>query len=840
MAYNFFSIQPKMGTFMGTNTFTYPNVVKAGSGSIDVHGKFKWKNHGSVEEVPCLVVTEYSLDYGLLTTSITRLLQPINSALSMGKDPGQVLYTGNPTGFSYNLPYLKSEGSIRGAISNGWVKQDGLMDIIGSSLGGIGKMIKRAGDTFDKIGKVLTPGWGREDIKRFGQTEEKSISVSFPLYNTGTVQEANDNYSFISLFAIQNLKTRTSFTTYLPPKIYTLDTMAEGGIFCPAAYVKSFDVEAIGPVRRMNDFGVGNAAGAGSSGYRLVPEAYLVKIVFGELLPESSNIMEGALGGSKVKVISSMASTAGTSFASTFSNSSNSNPSNDVLPTDSSGGVGPNPIDMGEGFTDRVSSGVSINARQDDGDVIYPLGPPNNYSTEFELSGESIAEVYGPTAPVGLPDERFNGDPSKNLENFIPNPDGTPMDRTQMEEALAAQQFASAVGEEPTGLEPLPTPDTITNSETSDITQGKYVPDPLKCDTGLDASSGEEYGASVQGEKQSTNYPTPSSNNNSGEEWSGRDGPVQPQRYVQDPDAAEGPIGPPAPPEAKVDPMWNQASPTPEIPKVDPSTLAKDPAELPRPLSAPDWSKPPEKLVTQDYPGRSLAELAAGNYKDMSFQEEQAVMKDMQGAADVQMKSEQANLDALNAQSNARVSAAYDKMTPEQKANLSDEAKFVVAEAKHSSVDALFPPTGAPGSSPATVPPSVVTNVPVANKEPDLTPVRPPGASTSTTSYDNKVAAIKAQIDAETKAFATPNPNIVGVVSIPYSKTGSTTYQTTADQKAQYDTIQQNYQSNISSGMSPADATAKKNADLRVYEYQNFIKPLRTQQTTTRNQALGQ
>jgi hypothetical protein len=137
------------------------------------------------------------------------------------------------------------------------------------------------------------------------------LTISFYLYNTEDLASINDNFSFISLFYLQNLKTRTSWTTFLPPKVYSVDTMADGGIYMPMAYVENFDVKAIGQLRDFKEISGATFAALNSiSNFvpgvgRLIPEAYLVTITLREALPESANIMAGALGGKKVTVISS-------------------------------------------------------------------------------------------------------------------------------------------------------------------------------------------------------------------------------------------------------------------------------------------------------------------------------------------------------------------------------------------------------------------------------------------------------------------------------------------------------------------------------------------------------
>jgi len=81
--------------------------------------------------------------------------------------------------------------------------------------------------------------------------------------------------------------------TFIPPKLYTLESNALGGIYWPVAHISDLKIDSIGTTRNISDF---------SSQAILIPEAYKVTIVFKELLPQSSNIFDGSIGGRKIEV----------------------------------------------------------------------------------------------------------------------------------------------------------------------------------------------------------------------------------------------------------------------------------------------------------------------------------------------------------------------------------------------------------------------------------------------------------------------------------------------------------------------------------------------------------
>jgi len=316
----------------------------ASGGVIDVFSKFRWKNRSgslggvdsSILEVPKICLTEYTLNYGTWTANLMKIFNASQSDLARTvkslrdltardgtiknvtenisnvitsaafDDPYKSLYLGSPTGFSYCLPYLVSAGAgIRGnGGTNSWVTSTHTLEGLAKKY--LGVSTDTINDVAQVVASATATGWGHEEIKEYNGTSPRTLIVRFPLYNTYSLQEANDNFSFVSLFAFQNMKTRTSYMTYLPPKVYVVDSLDEGGVYMPVAYISSFAATPIGTLRSMADFGVGGGDLNNTiTGQRMIPEAYNVSITLTELIPESSNIMQGVLGQNKVQVIGS-------------------------------------------------------------------------------------------------------------------------------------------------------------------------------------------------------------------------------------------------------------------------------------------------------------------------------------------------------------------------------------------------------------------------------------------------------------------------------------------------------------------------------------------------------
>ena len=295
----YFDVVDEQLTIMGITGSPYAKLWPKNGGAVDVVNTMAWKNGGDTDEVPSIFVSESELQYGTWATNLAQILTQGENAISNKAIDSYVqLYASKPTGFSYYFPWLLGNGSSIRNVSNQWDKAD----TIGSALGGIGGGSK-AGTSGKLIGAAagaaagsITPGAGSEQTYKFSSTAEQEITIEFPLYNTLSLELAFKHFSFVNLFTFQNLKTRTTFMTFIPPKIYTVDAYAIGGLYMAAAYVSNLKIDSIGTTRTMSEF---SSFGANQA---LIPEAYKVSITFKDLISPSTNIFSGAIGGNRVQV----------------------------------------------------------------------------------------------------------------------------------------------------------------------------------------------------------------------------------------------------------------------------------------------------------------------------------------------------------------------------------------------------------------------------------------------------------------------------------------------------------------------------------------------------------
>jgi hypothetical protein len=318
------SINTKLGSDIdNVQLFKRTVLEPVNQNPINVHGDFDWKNRSDVDEVPAIILRERTLTMGGLARTISNVYdyakKTVEAAAQGAEDGGAMgsfvaavgavsepyanMYVTAPTGFTYHLPWLLNNGSNLRKITNTWTDEQG-NKMSSSGTAGNNQSTGMVGDIIGTAAGIAlgaaTPGVGMEKIQSFSQTSNFSLNISFPLYNTVSIESAFKNYCFISLITYQNLKNRTSLISYVPPCVYEVESVGGGGVYMPIACVENLSIENIGTTRLLKEFQsfVGDVP-------LLMPEAYMVNITLRELIPQSSNIFATTMGGRKVRVTSS-------------------------------------------------------------------------------------------------------------------------------------------------------------------------------------------------------------------------------------------------------------------------------------------------------------------------------------------------------------------------------------------------------------------------------------------------------------------------------------------------------------------------------------------------------
>lgn len=296
---SFFNAKADQLNVLGFTGFgsSFVRLTPKGDGVVDVVNKMRWKNGGSTEEVPTVFVTELELRYGVWTANLLQFLTQFERARNgQNIDSYLNLYAAEKTNFYYHFPLLLTTNDNLRTVRNQWVPANGITKMLEDKAGTSGKTTDILGAAAGALVGAITPGFGYEETYQYHKTDMASLKVEFPLYNTVDLKSAFDHYSFVQLITFQNLKTRTSMLTYIPPKIYTVDTVALGGVYMAAAYISELKIDSIGTTRRLSEF-----SPYGSQEI-MIPEAYKVSITFTDLVSQSSNIFAGTMGGAKIEV----------------------------------------------------------------------------------------------------------------------------------------------------------------------------------------------------------------------------------------------------------------------------------------------------------------------------------------------------------------------------------------------------------------------------------------------------------------------------------------------------------------------------------------------------------
>ena len=108
----------------------------------------------------------------------------------------------------------------------------------------------------------------------FTSHSERTITISFPLFNTVEEGDWVKNRELIYLLMEQNLYNKRDYTTGLPPVFY--DVYIPGQYYCFASCITQINVENLGNTRLLyNEF--------------IVPDAYQVTLTLSEMTMPSKN-----------------------------------------------------------------------------------------------------------------------------------------------------------------------------------------------------------------------------------------------------------------------------------------------------------------------------------------------------------------------------------------------------------------------------------------------------------------------------------------------------------------------------------------------------------------------
>jgi hypothetical protein len=202
-------------------------------------------------------------------------------ARSGSTDPYEGIYSPTETRFEYTFPYytslLKSKDSKFGDAYSG--------DGKGALPTFIDSLLSKGNNPNKGIRALVEPGIFIEKTQfyQFDQNGGESISFSFPLLNTISQEQINENYQFLFLLIYQNTMYRKDRSAFIPPCIY--EVLVPGTRYMKWAYISRLSIDFIGTRRMIEvDSGIGVFK-------TIVPEAYNVNITVTGLHEEAGNFL---------------------------------------------------------------------------------------------------------------------------------------------------------------------------------------------------------------------------------------------------------------------------------------------------------------------------------------------------------------------------------------------------------------------------------------------------------------------------------------------------------------------------------------------------------------------
>lgn len=299
-------------------------LVPTGDSAIDVT-KMAWTltpQSGRVN-IPCMYLTEFQQNVGQLISaavfyskSVANVVNGTDGLIAGTGDDRSIYkykYFAEPTGFTYKIPFFSQKktnktndfgyendqnpfseitklASHRAALQSisGHPKGGGL-----SLLGTVGAISQAAVG----IANTALPGKiNLENPQSWTNSTPPTYSVTFDLYNTGTVEQIADNRNLAYILAYQNSPARRSAFIVDPPVIY--DMYIPDVIAMPACYVSALEISNLGNTRQMQLYGDGVK--------RIIPEAYRFNLTFSSLLMDTRNIMNGLDTGDRIQAVDSL------------------------------------------------------------------------------------------------------------------------------------------------------------------------------------------------------------------------------------------------------------------------------------------------------------------------------------------------------------------------------------------------------------------------------------------------------------------------------------------------------------------------------------------------------
>lgn len=294
-----------------------------GIGLVDVVNDFAWtlSPKESRSDVSRVFLKEFQQNGGQLIASLLYYARLAGQTFENGfaafnpADPSEVYkfkYVADPTGWAYSFPFFSQNHTTRGNTFGYGDSKNPFTQLtdIGKNMLGFGRSPRKAkglSKTLLQLGQYGSMGSGLiglantlmpgkisfESPQSWSGTDEESITISFHLFNTRSIDDVRNNRNLAHILRYNNTPNRKNFAIVDPPVIYSL--FIPDVIHFPACYMATLDIKNLGNTRLMD-------TGDGMS--RTIPEAYQFNMTFKSLLMPTRNILQSLEKGEIVQAIS--------------------------------------------------------------------------------------------------------------------------------------------------------------------------------------------------------------------------------------------------------------------------------------------------------------------------------------------------------------------------------------------------------------------------------------------------------------------------------------------------------------------------------------------------------
>lgn len=196
--------------------------------------------------------------------------------------PYDFLYATENTGFQYIFPYFNNDYA-QSSLSFGEDNKN--------IFSGISDIARMGAEGAAGLFGGLKPGIYIEKSKQYSMGDSgRSVAISFPLLNTGNVEDIALNWQLIYGLVYQNRPGRVTRSIIDMPVIY--EVVLPGVVYMPFAYINSLTINFLG-ARRLMDINVpiSDTSGGGTRISTIIPDAYQVNISLEGMNEETRNFL---------------------------------------------------------------------------------------------------------------------------------------------------------------------------------------------------------------------------------------------------------------------------------------------------------------------------------------------------------------------------------------------------------------------------------------------------------------------------------------------------------------------------------------------------------------------